>query len=61
MPNTYRELKEALAGLTEEQLNCNLTILDPEDEYYPVSIMVSIEKETDVLDAGHPVLRVLYK
>lgn len=51
---TYRELIERLKGLTEEQLDMDLTIWNrEEDECFPSNFLV-INHES--LDDDHPVL-----
>lgn len=57
--DTYRQLKEALNKMTDEQLDCNLSLHD-EDEYYPVEVSVKESEADDVLDRGHPFLEVIY-
>lgn len=53
---TYKQLKNWLASLTEDQLNTNVTIYDADnDEFYPVEGMFQTI-ETDVLDEDHPAL-----
>lgn len=52
---TYRQLKERINKLSENQLDCDITVYKPdEDEYYPTHISVGITEENDVLDEGHP-------
>jgi hypothetical protein len=59
--NTYRKLKETLDKMTDEQLDCNLSIHDEiSDEYYPVEVEVKESEADDVLDRGHPFLEVIY-
>ena len=58
----YRDLKKALETLTEEQLDCDLTLYDPnEQEYYPADLKMEVTKDTDVLDKGHPFLDITWK
>ncbi len=53
---TYRELRNDFANLTEEQLDCDVTIYVSQiDEYYPVLGGFSAT-EDGVLDQGHPYL-----
>lgn len=58
---TYRELGAAIATMTEEQLNMDVTIsteTEGEDgEYYKAELMVTVEP--DVLDAHHPYLKIV--
>lgn len=55
---TYKDLLEKLQGLSESQLNCNITVeLGPEDEFYPAEFRISGD-ENDVLDPDHPVIFV---
>jgi hypothetical protein len=51
--NTYRQLKEALELLTEDQLDANISVLH-QDEYYPAEFR--IDDEGSVLDEKHPIL-----
>jgi len=55
---TYRELKNRLDDLTDEDLdNFDVTILfSHEDEYYPIVDFRMTGPETNVLDEGHPIL-----
>ena len=52
---TYRELIEQLEKLTEEQLNCTVTVEDINYEEYHAGNF-DIVVESDVLDEDHPVL-----
>lgn len=53
---TYRELKEKLEKLTEEQLDMNVSFYDKmNDEYYSGGAFF-ITDEDDVLDKNHPVI-----
>ena len=52
---TYRELIETLEKLTEEQLNCTVTVEDLyHEEYYGADFDIVIE--SDVLDEDHPII-----
>lgn len=51
---TYRDLLEKLKGFTEEQLDCDLVVVDANEEYVPVKFLIEKEQEDDVLDKGHP-------
>ena len=52
---TYRELIEQLEKLTEEQLECTVTVQDLyQEEYYSADFDIVVE--SDVLDEDHPVL-----
>lgn len=58
---TYRELRDALNQLSEEELDLTATIANgPVDssltEFFPVASFDSTGEEDDVLDAYHPVL-----
>lgn len=55
---TYKELKNQLENLNEEQLDMDVTIYDSEDDeffgcYTP---QLHINKEDDTLDDNHPYL-----
>lgn len=55
---TYRELLTALSKLTDEQLDCSVTVeLEEQDEFYPVELYICGSWQ-GVLDDGHPVLVV---
>ena len=55
---TYRELILKLSDLTEEQLNCDLTVrLVESDEYFAATFKVMGDSE-GVLDENHPVFEV---
>ncbi len=62
MSITWRELREAINKLSEEQLNTDVTVYDgANDEYFPAGMSnkpLSFASETDVLDCGHPYLEV---
>ena len=53
---TYRELADFLSTLSEEQLNMDVTVYDIQQDEYFMSGGVTIETDTDVLDANHPVI-----
>jgi len=55
---TYRRLLLFLQELDEEQLDCDLTIEDTNDEFYPANI--SFCHRDDVLHAGHPYFSIYY-
>lgn len=53
---TYKELKEQLDNLSEEQLNQDVTVYDShQDEYYGsyTDLEFTPNDETDVLDPNH--------
>jgi hypothetical protein len=53
---TYRKLIDRLNGLSEEQLNQDVTVYDPRlDEYFAVNSL-SFSKDDDVLNKGHSYL-----
>jgi hypothetical protein len=54
---TYRELRAELDTLTEEQLDSDVTIQTPDDEFFG-NINLTFSEENDVLDEGHPYLYV---
>ena len=46
-----------LLTLTPEQLDCTPTIYDADnDEYYPVTTLLTASDTNDVLDVDHPYL-----
>ncbi len=52
---TYRELIEQLEKLTEEQLECTVTVQDLYDtDYYDADFDIVVE--SDVLDEDHPII-----
>lgn len=58
---TYKELAEYISNLTEEQINCDVTVyVSGTDEFYSlVGDYPALEAEADdVLDQGHPYLAV---
>jgi hypothetical protein len=58
---TYRELQSQLEGLSDSQLNMDVTIYRGyDDEYVPASGKLRFTNEiiTDVLDSEHPYLTV---
>jgi len=55
---TYRELQEQLGRLTDEQLDCDVTVYFTEsDEFLPATGCDSMVHD-DVLDENHPYLTV---
>lgn len=46
---TYRELKEYLNKFTEEDLDCNVTVMAENGEFYPLhnSVLFTMESEDD--------------
>ena len=55
---TYRDLRDRLCALNEEQLDQDITTYREDiDEYYPAKISVTTP-DTDVLDPGHVVLTI---
>ena len=59
---TYQQLLDQLAILTPEQLGCDVTIYDEDnDEYYGSSIdLLFVDSVSDILDVNHPILRFWY-
>ena len=56
---TYRELLERLSSLSDEQLNCTVTIEDPyEDECFPAKLRICGEDHSS-LDEDHPVIYIV--
>lgn len=56
--SNFKELKEFVNSLSDEQLNTQVTFLDNQDEFYGVRLIGYIEDEDDVLDKGHPYLQI---
>ena len=55
---TYKELLNQLQQLNEEQLNSDVCIWDEDDdEFYQQDVDLLFVDDTDVLDAGHPIIR----
>jgi hypothetical protein len=54
---TYRELLDRLEGLSDDELDSDVTVYDYEmDEYFPsTDLTFSVD---DVLDDGHPILLI---
>lgn len=52
---TYRELRDKLNTLSDEQLNQDVTVVDPYNEFIPIW-GVKFAEADDVLDLGHPFL-----
>lgn len=55
---TYRQLLGALQQLDNNQLDCNLTIFDANEEYVPVKVKLEFEQDDDVLDKTHPFISI---
>lgn len=54
---TYRELLERLSSLSDEQLNCTVTIEDPyQDECFPAAELRICGEDHDSLDEDHPII-----
>ena len=54
----YRQLRDMLNAMTEEELSCDVTaLLTDAGEFVPVSALVYAD-HTDVLDKGHPYFMV---
>ena len=54
----YKEILNQLQQLNEEQLNQDVALWnDLLDEYYQLDVDLLFVDETDVLDAGHPIIR----
>ena len=52
---TYKDLLILLQSMTPEQLNCTPTLYDVDnDEYFPVTTLLTASDQNDVLDPGHP-------
>ena len=51
---THRELLKILAGMTEDELNQDVTAhLNAEDEFVPVTSVLVADDSQSVLDVGH--------
>lgn len=47
---TYKELLEKLSTLSDEQLNCTVTVeMGPEDEYYPAELRICGDQDRPVI------------
>lgn len=57
---TYKELKDQLEDLNEDQLKMDVTIYDSEDDefYGCYAPNLSFNKEDDTLDENHPYLTI---
>ena len=56
---TYRELRIALSDLTEEQLDCDVTVEAVlSEEFLPASKFRIVGVESGVMDEDHPVICV---
>lgn len=54
---TYRELLQELQKLSEEQLDCDISVYDEEaEEFFHVDHDLQIQSGNDVLGHGHPYL-----
>jgi hypothetical protein len=53
---TYRLLLRSLLRLSEEQLDCDVTV-NADDEFFPAKLLIN--SCDDVLDQGHPYLQAL--
>lgn len=51
---TYRELLEKLQKLNDEQLDCNITVCDTDEEYFSANGFNIADFSCQVLDEGHP-------
>lgn len=57
---TFRDLRDALNTLTDEQLDSTLTLYrENEDEFYSVAAVLECTNEDDVLDKDHPYLQFI--
>lgn len=56
---TYRDLKNKMEKWNDQQLDSDVTIKTPDEEYFMAKL--SFEKEDDVLDKGHPYLESLFE
>ena len=58
---TFRQLRDALNTLSEEQLDSHLTKYDiQDDEFYAVKAVLKRAPITDVLDENHPYIELTY-
>ena len=54
---TYKDLLILLQSFTPEQLDCTPTVYDCDnDEYYPLTTILTASDTNDVLDENHPYL-----
>lgn len=57
MRMTYRQLLHKLVELSDEQLQCDLTVADGiNTECFPADLRFADEDNFDSLDEGHPVI-----
>jgi hypothetical protein len=49
---TYRQLLLALQRLNNEQLDCEVSVMDQDEEFYPATL--SLYEYEDVLNEDHP-------
>lgn len=58
---TYEQLKEKIMQMTAEQLACDVTVFNGnDDEYYPIDhLELTNDQEDDRLDDGHPFMVML--
>ena len=57
---TYRQLLAELQTFTDEQLDCNVSVYDCDnEEYYPLQPEIAFATEDcQVLDPNHPILYI---
>lgn len=56
---TFRELLNVLQKMTDEQLDCDLTIADEDDEFQAIEMVTEWHDQADVLDENHPFFRIV--
>jgi len=56
---TYRDLLSALQNLSEDQLDSDICVHDALNDEHSVNVeLIIVDRSQDVLDEGHPVIRV---
>lgn len=58
MSFTYRQLRDHLNAMSEEELSCDVTALVTDASEFVSVISLIYADHTDVLDAGHPYLMI---
>lgn len=55
---TYKELRDKIDKMTDEQKNCDVTLFDSDiEEFFALDhLKFANENDCDVLDHGHPFL-----
>jgi hypothetical protein len=59
MINTYEQMAAAIALMSPEQRQANITVELEHDEFFPAELRIC-GKDNSVLDDGHPVIVVTH-